>query len=311
MTILAIETSHDDSSIAILENNKILKNIIFSQIDIHAKYGGTIPEIASREHVNNIALILQEIKKVIKLDKIDYIAYTKEPGLIGALQVGYLFASAISLAINKPLIAINHLDGHFFSGAIDNEILYPALGLLVSGGHTQILYAENENNIKIIGETLDDAVGEAYDKVARKLNLGFPGGPLIDKEYWNYSGKRTSIKLTKPKTEEIYDFSLSGIKTQVINIINNFENRKLNVPVSEIAYEFQKTVVEYLIEKFSLAIKHYQVNSIVLAGGVSANKLLRQEFLKLHKNVITPDLKYCTDNAAMIAKAAQIYLKNN
>ncbi|MGZ9414358.1 tRNA (adenosine(37)-N6)-threonylcarbamoyltransferase complex transferase subunit TsaD [Mycoplasma sp. 1012] len=315
MTILGIETSHDDTSVAILKNGKILSNITFSQIKIHAKYGGTIPEIASREHVNNIAIILEEIKKIIDLNKIDYIAFTKEPGLIGSLQIGKLFAEAISLILNKPLFPINHLNGHFFSGAIDNEIIYPAISLLVSGGHTQILYAKNPKQIEIIGETLDDAVGEAYDKIARKLNLSFPGGPIIDKIYFDNIGKQSqfvnNIKISKPKTEGKYDFSLSGIKTQVINIINNFENRRLSVPVEEIAYSFQKTIVDYLIEKIKMAIEEFQPNSIVLAGGVSANKHLRNEFVKLHSNSIIPKLEYCTDNAAMICKAAEILIKEN
>ncbi|MBN3534502.1 tRNA (adenosine(37)-N6)-threonylcarbamoyltransferase complex transferase subunit TsaD [Mycoplasma procyoni] len=311
MVILGIETSHDDSAVAILENGKIIKNIIFSQIEIHAKYGGTIPEIASREHVNNVAVILEEIKSFYDLKKIDYVAYTQKPGLIGALQIGYLFANAIAISLSVPLVPVNHLDGHFFSGAIDNEIKFPALGLLVSGGHSQIIYAKDSANLEIIGETLDDAVGEAYDKVARRLGLGFPGGPIIDKIYWENTELSHFLSLTKPKTENEYDFSLSGLKTQVINIINGYENRKEVVPVKEIAASFQRFVVEYVLEKFSKAIKEYNVESIVLAGGVSANKLLRQEFQKLHSNVIIPKFEYCTDNGAMIAKAAEIYLKNS
>ncbi|UWD33882.1 tRNA (adenosine(37)-N6)-threonylcarbamoyltransferase complex transferase subunit TsaD [Mesomycoplasma molare] len=313
MVILGIETSHDDSSLAILKEGKIIKNIIFSQINIHAKYGGTIPEIASREHVNNIALILEEIKKEIDLSEIDMIAYTKEPGLIGSLQIGFLFANALSTILNKPLIPVNHLNGHFFSGAIDQEISYPSLGLLVSGGHTQILYANSPFDIKVIGETLDDAVGEAYDKVARKLHLSFPGGPIIDKIYFDNLKNNINadeIKISIPKTEGKYDFSLSGIKTQVINLINTYENKKQKVPTEKIAIKFQEIVIKYLIEKFKLAIEEFNPNSIVLAGGVSANKYLREKFKLIHKNAIIPKMEYCTDNGAMIAKASEIMLKN-
>ncbi|VEU59057.1 tRNA (adenosine(37)-N6)-threonylcarbamoyltransferase complex transferase subunit TsaD [Mesomycoplasma neurolyticum] len=310
MIILGIESTHDDTSLAILEDKKIIANIIFSQIDLHKNFGGTVPELASREHASNIAIILEEIKKIISLEKIDYIAYANKPGLIGALQIGYLFAKALSLALNKPLKPINHLKGHFFSAAINNDIIYPALGLLTSGGHSQILLANNENDITIIGETQDDAIGEVYDKVARKLNLGFPGGPLIDKIFYEFkTDYESKIKLTTPKILNEFDFSFSGIKTQVINIINNFQNKNIEIPVNEIAFSFQKTAINYLLDVFKKALNIYKVNSIVLSGGVSANKYLRQEFLKLHKNALIPDLKYCTDNGAMIAKAAEIIYK--
>lgn len=304
MIILGIETSHDDSSIAILEDGKVLNMWSISQIDIFKKYGGTIPEIASREHVKNIAILQNFLQEFIDLNKIDHIAYTSEPGLIGCLQVGFLFASALSIALNKPLIKINHLDGHFFSGAIDNkEIKYPALGLIVSGGHSQIIYAKNKFDFQIVGETLDDAIGECYDKVSSRLNLGFPGGPVIDKIHSSYKGKY--LKLTKPKTSGEFDFSFSGIKTQVLNAFNN----KKYESIEQIAASFQEVAINYLIEKFKIAIDKFKPKSILLGGGVSANKYLREKFKDLHKNTIFPEIKYATDNGAMIAMCAYLRMK--
>ncbi|UVD81728.1 tRNA (adenosine(37)-N6)-threonylcarbamoyltransferase complex transferase subunit TsaD [Mycoplasma iguanae] len=305
MTILGIETSHDDTSVALLKNGEVLKMFIFSQIDIHAKYGGTIPEIASREHVNNVALVLEEFKKEFNLNEIDFIAYTAEPGLLGALHIGYLFASAISLALDKPLKPINHLVGHIFSTAIEKEITYPALALIVSGGHTQINYLSSPIQISLIGETLDDAVGEVYDKVARKLDLGFPGGPAIDQLVQNSKSECKKL-YSIPKTENKFSFSLSGIKTQVINEVNKFIQKNEIIPAEQIAVCFQKTIVEYLKQKIESALKDFPVKSLLLAGGVSANSDIRTMILSLHKNAIIPNLKYATDNGAMIAKAAEI-----
>ncbi|MGY6171740.1 tRNA (adenosine(37)-N6)-threonylcarbamoyltransferase complex transferase subunit TsaD [Candidatus Mycoplasma pogonae] len=307
MVILGIETSHDDSSVALLKNGKVIKMATFSQINIHAKYGGTIPEIASREHVNNVAIILEEFKSLPEFLEIDYVAYTKEPGLIGALHIGYLFASAISMAINKPLIPINHLYGHIFSVAIDNEITYPALALLVSGGHSQLIFIKNPLNFEIIGQTLDDAVGEVYDKVARKLDLGFPGGPAIDQLAQNLKIV-SNVRFSIPKTQNLLDMSFSGIKTQVINLINHSQQKQQLINSAEIAHSFQTTIVEYLRQKLNLAIKVYQPKTIILAGGVSANKAIREMFLQQHPNALIPIMQYTTDNGAMIAKAAEVIL---
>ncbi|MBN4083469.1 tRNA (adenosine(37)-N6)-threonylcarbamoyltransferase complex transferase subunit TsaD [Mycoplasma sp. CSL10137] len=309
MKIIGIETSHDDTSIAIMENGKILDMWSISQTDIFEKYGGTIPELASREHVKNIAILQNEIMKKYNLSEIDYIAYTKEPGLIGSLQIGYLFASALSISMNKPLIPVNHLHGHFLSATITEKIFFPSLCLLVSGGHTQILYAKDYNNFEIVGETLDDAVGEVFDKVASRTGIGFPGGPLIDKIYQNYKGD--FFNFTKPKTENELDFSFSGLKTQVLNLINSEKMKNNSIDKNKIAASFQKIAVEYLIEKMSVAIKKYNPKSIVLGGGVSANTFLRNEFLKLHKDAIIPSLKYSTDNGAMIAQVAYLKLESS
>ncbi|KUH47659.1 tRNA (adenosine(37)-N6)-threonylcarbamoyltransferase complex transferase subunit TsaD [Mycoplasmopsis meleagridis] len=308
MKILGIETSHDDTSIAIIEDTKVLDLITISQIDIFKEFGGTIPEISSREHVKNINLIQTILMKKYDLNEIDYIAYTEKPGLIGTLQIGYLFASALSLALNKPLMGIDHLEGHFYSNAIENKIKYPSICLLVSGGHTQILYVENPYKMKILGETLDDAVGEAFDKVSTRLNLGFPGGPIIDKISQNYQGEY--IKLKNPKTINDLDFSFSGLKSNVINLYKNSIEKNQKISETQLAASFQKCVVNYLISKVKLAIKKYKFNSLVLAGGVSANKELREEFLKLSKNAIVPNLKYATDNGAMIAICAYFKIKN-
>lgn len=307
MLILGIETSHDDTSIALLEDGKVLHQETISQIDIFAAFGGTIPELSSREHVKNINLIQQIFLNKFDLSKIDYIAYTEKPGLIGTLQIGFLFAHALSLVLNKPLIPINHLHGHFFSAAIDNEIKFPALCLLVSGGHTQILLIQNPYDIEVLGETLDDAVGECFDKVSSRLNLGFPGGPKIDKLYRSYHGE--FIKLTEPHTENKYDFSFSGLKSQVLNLYNNSIARKNKIDEVTLACSFQELAVSYLINKIKLATEDFQFETLVLAGGVSANTELRKRFLKLSPKAIIPGLKYATDNGAMIAMCAYQQLK--
>ncbi|QGZ97954.1 tRNA (adenosine(37)-N6)-threonylcarbamoyltransferase complex transferase subunit TsaD [Mycoplasma sp. NEAQ87857] len=309
MRILGIETSHDDTSIAVLEDNKVLELITVSQIDIFKEFGGTIPEIASREHVKNIALIQEMIFKKYEPNSFDYIAYTKEPGLIGTLQIGFLFASAISQVIKKPLIPINHLHGHILSATLTNEITFPALTLLVSGGHTQLILAKNYNDFEIVGETLDDAVGEAFDKVASRSGLGFPGGPIIDKIAQNYNGEYLSF--TKPKTEHPLDFSFSGLKTQVLNYLNSCKMKEIAFDKNQIAASFQKVAVDYLIDKTKLALEKYEVKTLVLGGGVSANSELRSKFLTLHPNTIIPSLKYATDNGAMIANVCYLRLKEN
>ncbi|MFV9451536.1 tRNA (adenosine(37)-N6)-threonylcarbamoyltransferase complex transferase subunit TsaD [Mycoplasma sp. 4463] len=304
MRILGIETSHDDTSLAVLEDGKVLDLWTISQIDIFKEFGGTIPEIASREHVKNIALIQELILQKYDPNSFDYIAYTKEPGLIGTLQVGYLFASAFALAINKPLVPVNHLVGHFLSATLTNEITFPALCLLVSGGHTQLIYAKDVEDLEIIGETLDDAVGEAFDKVSSRLGLGFPGGPIIDKLFKEYDGEFT--KLTFPHTDNELDFSFSGLKTQVLNKVNKAQMKNEELDKEQLAVSFQKTAIDYLISKTKAALEKYDVETLVLGGGVSANSYLREEFCKLHKNTIVPSLKYATDNGAMIAQVAYL-----
>ncbi|VEU74617.1 O-sialoglycoprotein endopeptidase [Mycoplasmopsis citelli] len=307
MTILGIETSHDDTSIAVLKDGKVLDMWTISQIDIFKEFGGTIPELASREHVKNITLIQKLILEKYSKEDFDYVAYTKEPGLIGTLQIGYLFAFATAKTLKIPLIPVNHLHGHFLSATLTNEITYPALCLLVSGGHTQLIYATSHADFEIIGETLDDAVGEVFDKVSSRLGIGFPGGPLIDKIYNQYNGKY--INFTIPKTQNELDFSFSGIKTQVLNYLNKQKMLEKEIDVNKIAASFQHTAVKYLNQKTLVALKKYKVNTLVLGGGVSANSLLRKEFAKLHPNTIIPSMKYTTDNGVMIAQVAYLNLK--
>lgn len=308
MRILGIETSHDDTSIALLEDGKILTMKTISQIDIFKEFGGTIPEISSRLHVKNINLIQKLLLNEFDFNSIDYIAYTEKPGLIGTLQIGYLFASALSLTLNKPLIPINHLHGHFFSNAIEQKIKYPSLCLLVSGGHTQLMVVNSPFDIEIIGQTLDDAVGEAFDKVSSKLDLGFPGGPIIDKIYQNYNGE--FIDFTMPHTENKFDFSFSGLKSQVLNYFNNQTMKGEKIDKNKIAASFQRTAIKYLINKTKLALNQYNVNSLTLAGGVSANSELRKQFMQLSDKALVPNLKYATDNGAMIAMCAYEQIKN-
>lgn len=304
MKVLGIESSHDDTSIALVENNKVLVFLKMSQIDIHKKYGGTIPELASREHFNNYYLLLEELKTKCDLNEIDYLAYTKEPGLIGSLQMGYLFAHALSKALQKPLVPINHLHGHIFSVLLDQkeEIKYPALALIVSGGHTNLYLLKSAKEKILIGKTLDDAIGEVFDKVARVLFNVFPGGAHIDQIFnANKNKNNIDIKISNPKLENKFDFSFSGYKTQIINLF-----RTKQVDINDLATIFQKQVIDFVINKMKLAIKEYNPNSIILAGGVSANSYLREEFIKLHPNALIPLQKYTTDNGAMIAIAAEI-----
>lgn len=304
MKILGIETSHDDTSIALLQDGKIIDMETISQVDIFKEFGGTIPEISSRKHVHNINLILEIFLKKHDLSTVDYIAYTEKPGLIGTLQIGYLFASALALTYDKKLIPINHLEGHFYSAFIENEnkIKYPSLCLLVSGGHTQLMIVNSPFDIKIIGQTLDDAVGEAFDKIGTKLDLGFPGGPIIDKISQEYKGEY--IKFTTPQTEGKYNFSFSGLKSQVINYYHNAKQRNEDIDTKKVAASFQKCATDYLIMQTKKALKKHKVNSLVLAGGVSANSELREKFLELNKNAFVPKMKYATDNGAMIAYCA-------
>ncbi|UUD36924.1 O-sialoglycoprotein endopeptidase [Mycoplasmopsis californica] len=300
MRILGIETSHDDTSVALWEDNKIVKMITLSQIDIFKEFGGTIPELASREHTKNIQIIFNLLNKNKMLDSLDYIAYTNEPGLIGSLQVGRLFAEGLNIALDVPLVPINHMLGHFYSVNIDErKIKYPALALVVSGGHSEIILAKKPLDYIIVGETQDDAIGEAFDKVSTKCNLGFPGGPIINKIY-NKNKCQKLIKFTKPKTLNDLDFSFSGIKTQVVNYYN--KNAKNDIDVENIVTSFMDTAINYVIEKMELAINKFNPKSIILCGGVSSNTLLREKFLKLHKNALIPAPEYCQDNGAMIAQ---------
>lgn len=313
MIILGIETSCDETSISILKDGReILSNKISSQIEIHKEYGGVVPEIASRHHVKNIAAILEESldEAKIKMEDVDYIAVTYAPGLIGALLVGVSFAKGLAYGHNIPLIPVHHIKAHIYANFIENEVELPCIALVVSGGHTNIVYIDENHNFKNIGSTLDDAVGESYDKIARVLGVGYPGGPVIDKMY--YHGDKNFLKITEPRVDG-YDFSFSGIKTAIINFVNKSKMKGESFKDEDLAASFQWKAVDILCKKTIQAAKDKGVKSVIIAGGVAANSLLRTELkergAKEGINVTYPSLKYCTDNAAMIAKAAYFKLQ--
>ena len=316
--ILAIESSCDDTSIAILRNGKILANIVATQ-QIHVKYGGVVPELASRAHQQNIVPVMQEALSVAKvsLNEIDAIAYTQGPGLLGSLLVGASFAKGLALAINKPLINVHHMQGHILSHFIDlvNPPTFPFLCLTVSGGHTQIVLLKDYFEMTIIGETLDDAAGEAFDKSAKIIGLPYPGGPLIDK--YAAIGNPLKYNFPTPKMEG-YNFSFSGLKTNFLNFINKEQQKDsafITNNLADICASIQFRIVKILIDKFEKAAQEHQVKHIGLAGGVAANSALRKAFETLaQKNNIQahiPPFEYCTDNAAMIAMVGYLKFKMN
>ena len=300
---LGIDTSCDETSVSVVKNGReILSNIIDTQIPIHEKYGGVVPEIASRNHVEAISRVTKLALKEanVKFEDIDAITPTYGPGLVGALLVGVSYAKALSYAINKPLVGVNHIQGHIAANYLTyKELKPPFLCMLVSGGNTQIVYVKDYTKFEVLGKTRDDAIGEAFDKVARVVGLDYPGGPKVDK--LAKSGE-PNIKLPKTHFEDSLDFSFSGIKTAVININHNIHD----INKADLCASFEKTVTEVLIENIQKAIKQTGMKSLAIAGGVSANSYIRKEILKLQNEnlkIYMPDLKLCTDNAAMIASA--------
>lgn len=310
MYILGIESSCDETSIAIIQfekdnnNFKVLTNIVSSQIDIHKKFGGVVPEIASRHHTKNISLVLDEALEEanIKLEDLDAIAVTVGPGLVGALLVGVSFAKSLAYALDIPIVPVHHIAGHIAANYLTNpELKPPFLSLVVSGGHSHIILVEDYTKFKILARTRDDAVGEAFDKVARVLGLGYPGGPEVSK--MAELGQAT-YKLPKTKFEDNYDFSFSGVKTAVLNLANK---EKENLRVADVCRSFENNVSEVLVSHSIELANKMNINKIVLAGGVSANKKLRELLIEEGKknniNIYLPEMKYCTDNAAMITCA--------
>ncbi len=305
--IFAIETSCDETSCSIIKNGNIdVATVILSQINIHKNYGGVVPEIASRNHTEAITLVFEEcLKKAnMTLNDIDAIAVTYGPGLNGALLIGIEAAKALSLATGKPLIPVNHMAGHIYANKFVGEFKFPLLALVVSGGHTEIIYMDEEYSFKRIGSTLDDSVGEAYDKVARVVGIPYPGGPLMDK--MAHIGKHT-YNLPAPKDDNSYDFSFSGIKSAVINLVHNEKQRGNEINKEDLATSFQETVVGILVKKTKRALKEYNIKQLLIAGGVSANSGLRKALEEvcdeLGVELLKPEIKYCTDNAAMIGAA--------
>ncbi len=312
--ILAFETSCDDTSIAIVKNGRtVVSNCISSQIAIHNMFGGVVPEVASRKHIENIGSTLGECMKKAGMDysDIDAVSSTYGPGLVGALLVGLNAAKAVALSLGIPFVGINHMEAHVCANYISSKELEPPfLCLIVSGGHTQIVAVESYSEYKIYGQTQDDAVGEAFDKISRELGLGYPGGPYIQRAA--ESGDPLSIKFphAKLKTGE-FDFSFSGLKTAVLNYINNNKNKGINI--NDIAASFQYTAVSDLVNKTIFAAKKFGYKKIAIAGGVAANNLLRVSLDKAAKNnnmkLYVPEMVYCTDNASMVACAAYYKLK--
>ncbi|AGR41796.1 tRNA (adenosine(37)-N6)-threonylcarbamoyltransferase complex transferase subunit TsaD [Spiroplasma diminutum] len=314
MNILAIESSCDEFSISIMSDSKILSNIISSQIKDHSKYGGVVPELASRLHVENFHWVLIEAieKSEIQLEDIDYISYTSNPGLIGSLIIGKLVAQTLAMYLGKPLKEMNHIEGHIYGANIEEKFIYPVLALVVSGGHTQIQLLEKPLDFKIIGTTQDDAVGECYDKVARVLGLEYPGGPKID--ILAREGNKNRYVLPISKNDGTYDFSFSGLKTASLNLINKLNQNKEEINIQDFCASFQNTAIETLMIKFRRAVKELKPKTITVVGGVSANSSIRNKFYDIAREyniekVIVPNMEYCTDNAAMIAELTKEYIR--
>lgn len=334
MKILGIETSCDETAAAVLEIKRskfnLLSNIILSQVKIHAKYGGIVPEVAARMQIEMILPIIQKsLKKAgTKLKDIQYIAITQGPGLVTSLVVGVETAKTLSFVLNKPLIPVNHLVAHLLANHLENKkIQYPGIGLIVSGGHTMLVLIKNESSYKIIGETQDDAVGEAFDKVAKMLNLGYPGGPAISK--LAVTGNKEMFKLPRPMIQQRnFNFSFSGLKTAVLYLIKDKKFKMTKQQVIDLCASFQQACIDVLVSKTLRAIKQYKPKSFLLGGGVAANPELRKQLQeKIHPvkceaifpkeklfhrvntkfpkiKIFIPELRFTGDNAAMIATAA-------
>ena len=303
--ILGIESSCDETSVSIVKNgNCEIATVTNTQIAIHKEYGGVVPEIASREHVKNVTIMIDECleKANMTMDDITAIAVTYGPGLVGSLLVGIEAAKALSFATGKPLVPVNHMTGHIYANNLVSDMTFPLLALVVSGGHTELILMEDHYKFKKLGATLDDAVGECYDKVARVIDVPYPGGPVIDK--LAHEGQAT-YDLPLPLNDNTYNFSFSGLKSAVINLVHNETQRGNEIRKADLATSFQNVVVEVLVKKTFKAINEYNIKNVIVAGGVAANKGLREKLTseceKHNINLTFPDMKYCTDNGAMIA----------
>ena len=307
MYILGIESSCDETSASIVMNGtKEIATVISSQIDVHKSYGGVVPEIASREHVKNITIVLEEClqKANMTMEQIDAIAITYGPGLIGSLLVGLEAAKTLAFVHNKPLIPVHHIAGHIYANSLVKELQFPLLAVVVSGGHTELIEMPAHYRFNKLGGTLDDAIGECYDKVARVIGLEYPGGPKIDK--LSLEGKNT-YNLPIPLKDDSYNFSFSGLKSAVINLVHNEEQRGNEINKADLATSFQTVAVESIINKVRKAIVDKKVKTVIVAVGVAANQGLRYAMEKLtselNVELSIPPMKYCTDNATMIAAA--------
>ena len=314
MLVLGVESSCDETSVAIVRDGKeVLCNIINSQIDIHKLFGGVVPEVASRHHVYQVSMVFEQAFKEagVKKEDIDLVAVTKGPGLIGSLLVGVNAAKTFALMYNKPIIGVHHLAGHIYANAIEHDMKFPSVALLVSGGNTELIYMKEHFDFEVIGQTLDDAVGEAYDKVARVVGLPYPGGPHVDR--LAHEGKDNYHLPRVYLDENSYNFSFSGLKSAVINLVHNANQRKEEINKEDLCASFQDSVTEVLVRKTFKLAKEKQVNQIIVAGGVSANKGLKERFTKENPGfeICIPSIKYCTDNAAMIAVAGYYQYKKS
>lgn len=305
--VMAFESSCDETSVSIIKNGyEEIATVVLSQMDIHAQYGGVVPEIASRHHVENITMVIEECltKANMKIEEVDAIAVTYGPGLIGSLLIGMQAAKTIAYLFNKPLVPVHHIAGHIYANNLVEPMKFPLIALVVSGGHTELILMKEDYSFEKIGGTLDDAVGEAYDKVARVINLPYPGGPLVDR--LAFEGKDT-YELPTPLDDDSYNFSFSGLKSAVINLVHNEWQRGNMINNANLACSYQTRVVNILVKKTIRAMKEYNVNNLIVAGGVSANKGLRAKLTSVCEkegyHLVFPQMKYCTDNAAMIGAA--------
>ena len=315
--IMAIESSCDETACAIVKDgSEILSNIVSSQINVHTQFGGVVPEVASRIHVENISTVITEAlhQAHMTMDDIDAIAFTQGPGLIGSLHVGVQAAKTLAWQFHKPLVPVNHMTGHIYANrfALDHDLKFPLLALVISGGHTQLVWMENEWDFKVIGTTQDDAVGEAYDKVSRVLGTGYPGGPIMDK--MAKEGK-PHYTLPTPKVHGKYDYSFSGLKTAVLQLIQREEKKGEPIIKEDVAYAFQETALNLMVSKTLQAVEDLHPAMVVTAGGVAANSRLRvllDEGMKKYPDIelSQPPIRYCTDNASMIGASGYVAYKN-
>jgi N6-L-threonylcarbamoyladenine synthase len=309
--VLGIETSCDETAVAIIKNGtEIVTNVVSSQIESHKRFGGVVPEIASRHHVEQVTYVLEEALQQagMTMEEIDCVAVTEGPGLVGALLIGVNAAKALAFAHNKPLVGVHHIAGHIYANRLVEEMKFPLLSLVVSGGHTELVLMKEHGSFQVIGETRDDAAGEAYDKVARTLSLPYPGGPHIDR--LAQEGEAT-LDLPRAWLEEgSFDFSFSGLKSAVINTLHNAKQKGVTIHPQDLAASFQASVIDVLVTKTIKAVKEFQVEQVLLAGGVAANKGLRaalqEAFEGVDAELVIPPLSLCTDNAAMIAAAGTV-----
>lgn len=306
--ILAVETSCDETAASVIENgNHVLSNVVQSQIESHKRFGGVVPEVASRHHVEMITRVIEEALSNANLTakELDAVAVTYGPGLIGALLVGVNAAKAFAFAHDLPLIPVHHIAGHIYANQLEHKIKFPLISLIVSGGHTELIKMNDHLEFEVIGETLDDAVGEAYDKVARVIGLPYPGGPEIDR--LSKEGKDT-YDFPRALQDDSYNFSFSGLKSHVINKLHNEKQKNIEINKADVARSFQESVVDVLTTKTMRALKDENIKTLIVAGGVAANSALRERFETLTKenniDLYIPSLKYCTDNAAMIGAVA-------